>query len=60
MEYARSYRARSFCGLRALLAEAVEAHVQPHTTAYALTDANRGLHDMKRSKIGGTPVLAIA
>lgn len=46
--------------LRALLAEAVEAHVQPHTTAYALTEANRGLRDMKRSNIEGTPELAIA
>jgi alcohol dehydrogenase, propanol-preferring len=32
---------------RALLAEAVEAHVQPQTRASALTDANRGLHDME-------------
>ena len=46
--------------LRALLAEAVEAHAQPRTTAYALADANRGLRDMKRSNIEGTPVLAIA
>jgi len=45
--------------LHALLAEAVEARVQPRTTAYALTDANRGLHDMKHSNIDGTPVLAI-
>ena len=56
----RSVTANTREDLRALLAEAVEAHVQPQTTAYALTDANRGLHDMKRSKIGGTPVLAIA
>jgi propanol-preferring alcohol dehydrogenase len=46
--------------VRALLAEAVEAHVRPHTTAYPLADANRGLADMKRSNIEGTPVLAIA
>jgi len=45
--------------LHALLAEAVEARVQPRTTAYALTDANRGPHDMKHSNIEGTPVLAI-
>ena len=45
--------------LHALLAEAVEAHVQPRTKAYALTGANRGLHDMKHSNIDGTPVLAI-
>ena len=46
--------------VRALLAEAVESHVRPRTTAYALADANRGLRDMKRSNIEGTPVLAIA
>jgi propanol-preferring alcohol dehydrogenase len=46
--------------VRALLAEAVEAHVRPRTTVYALADANRGLRDMKRSNIEGTPVLAIA
>jgi propanol-preferring alcohol dehydrogenase len=46
--------------LREFLAEAVEAHVQPRTTAYALADANRGLRDMKRSNIEGTPVLVIA
>jgi propanol-preferring alcohol dehydrogenase len=46
--------------LRAFLAEAIEAHVQPRTTVYALADANRGLRDMKRSNIEGTPVLAIA
>src|SRR5215475_2820110 len=46
--------------LREFLAEAVEAHVQPRTTAYALADANRGLRDMKRSNIDGTPVLMIA
>jgi propanol-preferring alcohol dehydrogenase len=46
--------------LRALLAEAVDARVRPRTTAYALADANRGLRDMKRSNIEGTPVLAIA
>jgi hypothetical protein len=45
--------------LRAFLAEAVEAYVQPRTTSYALADANRGLLDMKRSNIEGTPVLAI-
>jgi propanol-preferring alcohol dehydrogenase len=45
--------------LRAFLAEAVEAHVQPRTTTYALADANRGLRDMKRSNIEGTPLLAI-
>ena len=45
--------------VRAFLAEAVEAHVQPRTTSYALADANRSLLDMKRSNIEGTPVLSI-
>ena len=39
--------------LRAFLAEAVDAHVQPRTTSYALADANRSLLDMKHSNIEG-------
>ena len=45
--------------LRAFFADAVGANVRPHTTSYALADANRSLLDMKRSNIEGTPVLAI-
>jgi hypothetical protein len=45
--------------LRAFLAEAVEAHVRPRTTSYALADGNRGLLDLKHSNIEGTPVLGI-
>jgi propanol-preferring alcohol dehydrogenase len=56
----RSVTANTREEARALLAEAAEAHVQPHTTAYALADANRALRDMKHSNIEGTPVLVIA
>jgi alcohol dehydrogenase, propanol-preferring len=56
----RSVTANTREDARALLAEAAEARVQPHTTAYALADANRALRDMKHSYIEGTPVLVIA
>ena len=39
----RSVTANTREDLRALLAEATEAHVQPRTTLYALEDANRAL-----------------
>jgi|SRR5271165_90049 len=55
----RSVTANTREDLRALLAEAIEAHVQPRTTVYALKDANRALRDMKCSNIEGTPVLVI-
>lgn len=55
----RSVTANTREDLRALLAEATEAHVQPRTTVYALKDANRALRDMKCSNIEGTPVLVI-
>jgi propanol-preferring alcohol dehydrogenase len=55
----RSVTANTREDLRALLAEAAEAHVQPRTTVYALKDANRALSDMKHSNIEGTPVLLI-
>jgi propanol-preferring alcohol dehydrogenase len=56
----RSVTANTRADVRALLAEAAEARVQPRTAAYALADANRALRDMKLSKIEGTPVLVIA
>ena len=56
----RSVTANTREDLRAFLAEAAEAHVQPRTTAYPLTEANRALCDMKHSYIEGTPVLLIA
>ena len=46
--------------VHAFLADAAEAHVQPRTAAYALSDANRALSDMKHSNTEGTPVLMIA
>jgi alcohol dehydrogenase, propanol-preferring len=55
----RSVKANTREDLRALLAEATEAHVQPRATLYALEDANRALRDMKSSNIDGTPVLVI-
>ena len=45
---------------RALLAEAAAIPIRPHTTVYPLADANRALQDMKRDRINGTGVLAIA
>jgi alcohol dehydrogenase, propanol-preferring len=45
---------------RRLLAEAVEAGVEPHTSTYALEDANRALQDLKHSRIDGTGVLVLA
>jgi D-arabinose 1-dehydrogenase-like Zn-dependent alcohol dehydrogenase len=50
----RSATANTREELRALLAEATEAHVQPRTTLYALEDANCALRDMKSSNIDGT------
>jgi alcohol dehydrogenase, propanol-preferring len=44
---------------RALLKEAAEAGVKPHTTTYDLADANRALQDVKHSRIDGTAVLQI-
>ena len=55
----RSVTANTRDDARALLAEAAAANIQPRTTTYPLEDANRALSDMKESRIGGTPVLAI-
>jgi D-arabinose 1-dehydrogenase-like Zn-dependent alcohol dehydrogenase len=55
----RSATANTREELRALLAEATEAHVQSRTTLYALEDANRALRYMKSSNIDGMPVLVI-
>jgi alcohol dehydrogenase, propanol-preferring len=56
----RSATANTREDVRAFLAEAAEAHVQPRTAVYTLSDANRALRDMKHSNIEGTPVLMIA
>ena len=42
-----------------LLRAAADAHVTPHTTTYALADANRALADMKAGRIDGTGVLIV-
>jgi len=55
----RSVTANTRDDARALLAEAVAAHVQPQTTIYPLGEANRALRDMKHSRVEGTPVLMI-
>jgi len=40
-----------------LLAEAAQIPIRPHTTAYALADANRALQDLKADRISGTGIL---
>ncbi len=42
-----------------LLAEAARIPIRPHTTVYALTEANRALQDLKADRIAGTGVLLI-
>jgi len=44
---------------RALLAEAAEIPIRPHTTAYPLWEANRALQDLKNDRISGTGVLVV-
>ena len=44
---------------RELLAEAARIRLRPHTTRYALVDANRALQDLKHDRINGTGVLVI-
>jgi propanol-preferring alcohol dehydrogenase len=41
----------------ALLAEAAEIPLRPHTTVYPLADANQALQDLKHDRISGTGVL---
>ncbi len=43
---------------RELLAEAAQIPIRPHTTVYAMSDANRALMDLKSDQISGTGVLA--
>ena len=45
---------------RELLAEAAQIPIRPHTTTFALTDANRALQDLKADRINGTGVLVVA
>jgi alcohol dehydrogenase, propanol-preferring len=45
---------------RELLAEAAAIPIRPHTTVYALADANRALQDLKDDRISGTGVLAVS
>ena len=44
---------------RALLKEAAEADVRPHTRTYSLGQANQALADMKAGRIDGTGVLLL-
>jgi alcohol dehydrogenase, propanol-preferring len=44
---------------RALLAEAAQIPIRPHTTTYRLAEANRALQDLKADRISGTGVLTI-
>jgi propanol-preferring alcohol dehydrogenase len=44
---------------RALLAEAAEIPIRPHTTTYPLEEANRALQDLKADRISGTGVLLV-
>jgi propanol-preferring alcohol dehydrogenase len=44
---------------RALLAEAAEIPIRPHTTVYPLQEANRALQDLKNDRINGTGVLVV-
>ncbi len=43
----------------ALLAEAAEIPLRPHTTVYPLAEANRALSDLENDAINGTGVLAV-
>jgi propanol-preferring alcohol dehydrogenase len=45
---------------RALLAEAAEIPIRPHTTPYPLRAANQALQDLKHDRINGTAVLEIS
>lgn len=42
---------------RGLLAEAAEIPIRPHTTTFALADANRALQELKDDRINGTGIL---
>lgn len=44
---------------RALLDEAAEARVRPHTSVYPLEEANRALQDLKADRINGSGVLLV-
>jgi propanol-preferring alcohol dehydrogenase len=44
---------------RALLAEAAEIPIRPHTITFPLSEANRALQDLKADRISGTGVLVI-
>ena len=44
---------------RALLAEAAQIPIRPHTTTYPLEEANRALADLKADRINGTGVLVV-
>ncbi|HLA83684.1 MAG TPA: zinc-dependent alcohol dehydrogenase family protein [Thermoguttaceae bacterium] len=43
----------------ALLTEAAQIPIRPHTTAYPLAEANRALQDLKHDRINGTGVLVM-
>jgi propanol-preferring alcohol dehydrogenase len=44
---------------RALLAEAAEIPIRPHTTSYSLSEANQALQNLKSDRISGTGVLVV-
>ena len=45
---------------RELLTEAAQIPIHPHTTTYALEQANRALQDLKADRIDGTGVLEVS
>jgi propanol-preferring alcohol dehydrogenase len=45
---------------RALLDEAAEVPVRPHTSVYSLEEANRALQDLKADRINGSGVLMVS
>jgi propanol-preferring alcohol dehydrogenase len=55
----RSVTANTRADGQAFLAEAAALPIRPHTTTYALADANRALQDLKADSIQGTGVLVI-
>jgi len=55
----RSVTANTRADGEELLRIAAEIPIRPHTTPYALTDANRALQDLKHDRIQGSGVLVV-
>jgi propanol-preferring alcohol dehydrogenase len=55
----RSVTANTRADGRALLVEAAQVPIRPHTAVYPLADANRALQDLKADEIDGTGVLQL-